>query len=365
MRKLILLGWLLLIGVSSVLSAQRPAKWSVWLYNGSDGTFTQVAPDGNVQQVVEPGGYFNTFSGYGAASGDLLAYGEIEFVQDQESFPGQIVLYSQEKGKPLATYPLNSTPPGFYGIHQEGFNNATRSLTISDAGDSIAFGYHFRTNPDNADIYGWEVVALDGLSYDALRSEDVSKRLRIHENIGYDVHIWRYADGVVTFRLTPIFVHQDVDPVTVEWHVETGEARVIDFDVPLNSVSHGDTFVYQRDLEQINLYDAATAETSTIYSVDEGEVISAHFIQNGERIAAHFIETPGEISLVVLELDGTEVTRLEKFSESDLFYSTPDGFVYRTRENQLAHITTFDDSFAQTKLVEEMLNVYTIDVQIE
>lgn len=372
----------LLLTISGA-SAQQEDRWSAWLYDQEQGAFIEVSPAGEtLQQIDVPrsSGY-DWYSFYAAASpdGQAVAYGEAA-ASDNNRLIGQILIYDVNEDRMLVTYPLTPSPE-VITTDTELFNAATQSLTFDDSGDRVAFGYAYRFDPADTNRYQWQIVVLDisqpapAPSY-TLRSEDASAALGTQADALYYITNLQFSGSVVQFTLLPVFIHQNLSPVTAHWNTQTGGLEVLDVE-PITAVndevegmrlslipaSDAGSGMGGTIYHAVALIDTASGQETTLLETSaDGSVMSAKFVQNAERVAAFAIEdASGVIELVILDLEGNIVRSFGDMAYSEL-WGTPDGFLYRDADTQSLISVNLREGGERTTLHDAMNTIYSIIV---
>jgi hypothetical protein len=379
---------ILLVIVISVGSAraQDTGDWSAWLYNQATGTFTQVAATGEtLQQIDVPHGpTYEWYSYYAAVSpdGQSVAYGEASG-EDQNSFNAEIVLYDVNQDRMLATYPLMPGPDAL-NTSMELFNAATSSIAFDEASDSAAFGYAYRYDPNDPDVYHWQIVALDFMvpppapSY-TLDSTVAAARLGTQPNALYNVTDLHYMDSTVQFTLRPAFVGQGLSAVSAVWNTETGALDVVENETISGDISdsRGDLGLVMLTLpgrpaegeimgvpnyNGIAVADLATGEQQTLFESEAESVLTARFVQNAEAIAVFStVENATDVQLLILDLEGNVVQSFDDIPFGQL-WSTPDGFLYSDQETESLVSVNLRADGARTTLSDDIRGVFSISV---
>jgi hypothetical protein len=380
---------LMLLITAGGASAQDDADWTVWLYNQETGTFTQLSSTGEtLQQIDVPHSTGYDWYGYYAAvspDGQSVAYGEASG-EDMNSFNAEIVLYDVNQDRMLATYPLM---PNLNALttSMELFNAATSSITFDAESDSVAFGYAYRYNPNNPDVYHWQIVAIDFTEpapapFYILDSAVASSRLGTRPDALYNVTDLQYVGTTVRFTLQPVFTGQGLSAVTAEWNIETNGIQVVEDVVSLfGDEANGlrvellapagqpssEEMMGGPSFTRVSLQDAETGEQDMIFELEEGWVMGAKFVQNSERIAVTTFHPDHELAtLVVIDLEGKEHARFEDVANviGDI-WSTREGFVFAgyNRESILRlYSVDLLAGTAPSLVTDDIMNMYSISV---
>ncbi len=380
----------ILMAVSAVIVTSIGAQadsdkgdWAVWVNDAQEG-FVQVSSSGEtLQQISVP--FTDTDQPYWytaiSADGQYLAYGEQtgEAEGDLNQFPAQIVIHNVGEDQMVATYPLAPTADATL-TSQELFNAATDSLTFSEDGNHVAFGYAYRSDPEAPNAYQWEIVVLDiaqpapAPSY-TLSSAEASAVLDIQGDALYNVRYLQFDDAEVQFMLWPVFVHEELTPVIARWNFQTGDLEVvemgdaagsiigdIDGDLMLTALPAPDqpendaagSTIYNR----VMLVDTVSGEQQTLFETEEGTVNQFQFVQNDEHVLLYVSgEEMEETSLVIVDREGNIVQTFEDIPYSQ-FLSTPDGFLYNNEAGDLISVNLLDGG-EETPL-RSATNVHTV-----
>src|SRR5690606_37193895 len=202
-------------------------------------------------------------------------------------------------------------------------------------------------DPADTNRYQWQIVVLDisqpapAPSY-VLRSEEASAALGTQADALYYTANLQFSGSVVQFTLLPVFIHQNLSPVTARWNTQTGGLEILDVEpitavndevdgmrlslIPASDAGEGTGSPTYHAVALIDM--ASGQETTLLETSAEGSVMSATFVQNAERVAAFASEDASGFIEVVLLLREGYIRQLIGDTPNSDHWRTPGGFLY-------------------------------------